>query len=74
MLFEQRYLFYTFRHPCFNTQASPRSFSLQANWHKQIKLSTQLLFESSTRLVKVSNQIEDPEPYPKENGGQTWAR
>ena len=34
MLYEQRHLFYTFRHPCFHTQASSHSFLRQAIWHK----------------------------------------
>ena len=36
MLYEQRHLLYTFRHPCFRTQVSSHSFLCQATWHKWI--------------------------------------
>ena len=48
MYFEQTHPFYYIRYPCFNSRASPHTFSSQATKCKQTLVST--FIWSSTRL------------------------
>ena len=67
-LLEQRHLLYTFRYPCFNSQASLHSFPFQATQHKQILLGKE------HEWFKTVYQIEIPDPYSQSNGRQNQAR
>ena len=67
MLYEQRHLFYTFRHPCFHSQASSHSFLCQATRHKQ---NNSVVVQNWYQSVPVRS-TPTPDPYPHSNRGQT---